>query len=112
MRKCVLLYRLLLVFALISVAVLPAQARGGGGHGSHGGHAHHGHHHHHHGHHFGAFPFIAAPFFPFFPQFPFGYPCWWEEGHWENHVYGDKFGNYTYIPQWVPGEWVCTGADA
>jgi hypothetical protein len=94
MQKRVTLGRLLLVFALLSVAADPAQARSGGGHGSHGGHARHGNHHHH-VHHLGAFPFLAAPLFPVFPQFPFGYPCWWEEGHWKNQVYGDKFGNYT-----------------
>jgi hypothetical protein len=47
-----------------------------------------------------------------FPYFPYGYPsCLWEEAHWENLVLVDKFGNTTYLPQWVPGHWVCLDGD-
>ncbi len=28
-------------------------------------------------------------------------------GHWVSQLYGDKYGNHTYVPEWVPGQWVC-----
>jgi hypothetical protein len=86
---------MLALIIILAVAILPAYARGGG-HGSHGGHGHHRHHHHFHA--FDGFPS---------PPLPYGYPCWWEEGHWVSQLYGDKYGNYTYVPEWVPGRWVC-----
>ncbi|HXJ79839.1 MAG TPA: hypothetical protein VMS64_14295 [Candidatus Methylomirabilis sp.] len=96
--------RFALALVLLAAITLDAHARGGGGHGSHGGHAHHGHHQPH----FHRFvPFAAFAVVPVFPQFPYGYPCLWEEGHWETQLYWDKCGNYTYAPGWVPGEWLC-----
>jgi len=99
-----------LIIATLAFTVVPA--RGGAGHGSHGWHGHSGYHHHHF-HHFVGFPFIAFPLIvPFFPFFPYGYPCVWEEGHWEDQVYEDKFGNSTHVPTWVPGQWLCPAGDA
>jgi hypothetical protein len=88
--------RLILVFAILAVATVPATARSGGGHGSQGGHGHHGHHRHVHA--FGRGVYAG---------FPYGYPCWWEEGHWVNQLYADKYGDYTYALEWVPGQWGC-----
>ena len=95
--------KFILAVAILAVAALPVHARGaghvsGGGHGSHG---HHGHHEHHHGHfhHFGAL-YAYAPF-PYYPN------CWWEEGHWIDQLYMDKYGNTTTVLQWVPGQWMC-----
>jgi hypothetical protein len=103
---------LILSLAILATASPPAQARGGG-HGSHGGHGHSSHHHrHHHFHHFSVFPFSVLPVGPFFTQFPYGYPCWWDEGHWVGQVYEDKYGNSTYVPEWVPGRWKCLDGES
>jgi hypothetical protein len=105
---------LILTLTILVLASTPTQARGGGhgshggGHGSHGGHGHSGHHHHSHP--FGGFLFGVLPG-PFFTQFPYGYPCWWDEGHWVGQVYEDKYGNSTYAPEWVPGRWQCPEAE-
>ena len=86
---------LLLVFVILAVAVGPTQARGG-----HGSRGHHGRHQHFH--HFGG----LSPYLPF----PYGYPnCRWEEGHWVNQLCVDRYGQETYLPQWVPGQWMCWG---
>jgi len=106
---------LILTLTIVVLASTPPQARGGGhgshggGHGSHGGHGHSGHHHHSHP--FGGFLFGVLPGGPFFTQFPYGYPCWWDEGHWVGQVYEDKYGNSTYVPEWVPGRWQCPEAE-
>jgi hypothetical protein len=97
--------RLALAVAILAIAAAPAESRGGG-HGSHGGRAHAGHHHHH-GQHSGRFPFLAVPFAGAYGHFPYGYPCWWEEGHWVTQLYGDRYGNYTEVPVWIPEQWVC-----
>ena len=108
---------LILSFAILAMGSAPAQAHGGGhgshggGHGSHGGGQGHSGHHHHHFHHFSVFPFGVFLIDPFFTQFPYAYPCWWEEGHWEDQIYGDKLGNYTYLPEWVPGRWKCPDSE-
>ena len=44
---------------------------------------------------------------------PYGYgytsapQCYWEKAHWVNHVYPNPYGSYAYVPQYVPGQWVC-----
>jgi hypothetical protein len=83
--------KLVLALAILLVAAVPAQARGGG-HGSHGHHGHHGH-----SHHFGGF----------YAPYPYGYVNCWQEGHWVNQLYVDKYGNSTNVAQWVPGQWGC-----
>jgi hypothetical protein len=88
---------LILALVMLAVATVPARARGGDGHGSHSGHGHHHGHHHHLSHFAGGL----------YGSFPYGYPCWWEEGRWVNQRYGDKYGNYTDVLEWVSGHWVC-----
>ena len=82
--------KLFLVFAILAVFFTPGPAHGGGG-------QHGGHHHRHHSHHF-----IGLIYGPF----PYGPPCW-EEGHWIDQHFVDRFGNSTYVPLWVPPHWGC-----
>ncbi len=92
-RKLVVALAVSIAFALLAGPGVPGRAQAGGGHGSH--------RHHHHSRHFGGF--IYAPY-----PFPYGFPnCWWEEGHWVDQLYIDKYGNETNVPQWVPGQWAC-----
>ncbi len=91
--------KLILALAIVAVTVvpLPIPAAGGGHGGGHGSHGHHRDHRHH---------FLGGGFYAYAP-FPYGYPCWWEEGRWINQLYMDRSGGYSYVPQWVPGQWMC-----
>ncbi len=81
-----------LVLVILAVLVTPRPAHGGG---EHGGHSHdHGHHRGHH-----IVGLIYAPF-------PYG-PLCWEEDHWTNQFYMDRYGNSTSMPLWVPPHWGC-----
>ena len=85
--------KLILALTILAVLVTPRPAHGGGG--GHGGHG--PHHRHHRGHHFVGL--IYAPF-------PYG-PLCWEEGHWTDEFYMDRYGNSTSMPLWVPPHWGC-----
>ena len=102
--------KLILALAILAIATGPAQARGGG-HGSSGSHSHGHHGHHHPVHLFGGFPFWGFPFGGVYTQFPYGYPCWWDEGHWVNQLYGDRYGNSIDVLEWIPGRLICPDAD-
>ncbi len=86
--------KLFLVLAILAVLVTPRPAQGRGG-----GHGGHGHHHggHHRGHHVSGL--IYAPF-------PYGPSCW-EEGHWIDQLYMDRYSNSTSVRLWVPPHWGC-----
>ncbi len=83
--------KLILALAILLVAAVPAQARGGGS----GSHGHHGHHRHFH--HSGVF----------YAPYPYGYVNCWQEGQWVDQLYVDKYGNSTNVPQWVAAQWGC-----
>jgi len=118
---------LVLTIALLTMTTAPAYARGHG----HGGSARHvasgahgsagfsaaRHFDGHRGPVVIAHPrFHHAPFRTFVPAFGLGYyvpgvaygpNCWWQEGYWINQPYVDRYGTVTYVPQRVPGQWVC-----
>jgi hypothetical protein len=56
--------------------------------------------------------FERAEHFSHFAQ-PHGYgyayapQCYWEAAHWVKQVYPSPYGGYAYVPQYVPGQWVC-----
>ncbi len=92
-RKLIVALAVAIALALMAAPTIPGRAQAGGGHGSH--------RHHHHSRHFSGFIYIPDPF-------PYGFPnCWWEEGHWVDQLYIDKYGNETNLPQWIPGQWAC-----
>jgi hypothetical protein len=86
--------KVILALAILVVGVVPAQARDG--HEGRGGHERFEHREFHHfrGH---------APF-----GF-YGYPssCSWQGGYWGYQPYVDAWGRYTYVPQWVPAQYLC-----
>ena len=82
--------RLFLILAILAVMLMPKPAHGRGG-------AHGGHQHRHHGHRF--IGVIDAPF-------PYVSSCW-EDGHWVEQLYMDRYGNSTYVPLWVLPHWGC-----
>jgi hypothetical protein len=41
------------------------------------------------------------------PGFSYAPNCWWQEGYWIDQPYVDRYGAVIYVPQRVPGQWVC-----
>ncbi len=82
--------KLILVIALLAVAAAPVQAREHESHGRHERSERHERFEHRGG--FSVF---------------YGSSCWWQGGYWVNQPYVDAYGNYTYVPQWVPAQYVC-----
>ena len=33
--------------------------------------------------------------------------CSWQDGYWGYQPYVDAWGRYTYVPQWVPAQYLC-----
>ena len=33
--------------------------------------------------------------------------CYWQPAYWVNHVYPNGYGGHAYVPQFIPGQWVC-----
>jgi hypothetical protein len=42
----------------------------------------------------------------------FGYAyeprCDWENAHWVKQVYPNGYGGFAYVPQYIPGQWICS----
>jgi hypothetical protein len=57
-------------------------------------------------------PFIGVGFYPT-PYYPAPYyvyaapPCYWQPAYWVNQPYGDGWGRFTYVLQWIPAPYVC-----
>lgn len=34
--------------------------------------------------------------------------CYWENAHWEKRVYPNGYGGFAYVPQYIPGQWICS----
>ena len=50
-------------------------------------------------------PFIG---FYAYPSYAYAPPaCNWQPAYWVNQPYADAWGRYTYVPQWVPAQYVC-----
>jgi hypothetical protein len=93
-RKLILALTVVLVAALPFVTAVPAQARDE--HRGHGGHERFEHRELHHFHGYAPYGF-------------YGYTqsCWWQGGYWGYQPYVDAYGSYQYVPQWIPGQYVC-----
>jgi hypothetical protein len=43
---------------------------------------------------------------------PYGYVrtprCYWQAAYWANQIYPNEYGGYAYVPQFVPGQWICS----
>ncbi len=33
--------------------------------------------------------------------------CAWQDGHWIDQRYVDRYGGTTHVPEWIPGHWLC-----
>ncbi len=84
----------------LAVAPLPAWAARDGWHD--GRHESHGRHER-----FDRGPAIRFGFYPY-PYYAYAPPaCAWQPGYSVNQPYVDAWGRYTYVQQWIPGQWVC-----
>jgi hypothetical protein len=34
--------------------------------------------------------------------------CYWQPAYWMNQVIPNAYGGYAYVPQFVPGQWICS----
>ena len=99
--------KLVLAMTILALAVvpLPAWARDSGHDGRHemnGPHERFGGHER-----FERGPFIGFGIYPS-PYYAYAPPaCAWQPGYSVNQPYVDAWGRYTYVQQWVPGQWVC-----
>jgi hypothetical protein len=104
--------KLILAVVILAMAAVrvPALARDGGHGGRHefrGSHERFGHHER-----FERFhrPFVGFGFSPFYAARYYGYAppaCYLRPGYLVNQPYADRWGHYTYRPQWVPAQRVC-----
>jgi len=86
--------KLVLGLTILAIATLPLPAWAAWDGGRGGGHETRGNHERFGGHE--RFYYAYAP-----PA------CAWQPGYAVNQPYVDAWGRYTYIQQWVPGQWIC-----
>ena len=84
---------LILVILAMTAIPLPALARDRGHEGRHEFHDEHERFEH------------SRAFVYSYPYY--GSACYWQPGYWVNQLYADGSGGYTYVPQWVPTQYVC-----
>jgi hypothetical protein len=93
---------------ILALAIVPLPAWAARDGGRDGSHETRGSHEQFHGHErFGHGPAIGLRFYPS-PYYVYAPPaCAWQPGYSVNQPYADAWGRYTYVQQWVPGQWVC-----
>jgi len=40
--------------------------------------------------------------------YTYGPNCGWTQGYWAYQGYVDAYGNYSFVPVWVPAQYVCS----
>jgi hypothetical protein len=100
--------KLVLGLTILAIAALPLPAWAGWDGGRSGGHETRGNHERFGGHErFEHRPAIGFGFYPS-PYYAYAPPaCAWQPGYSVNQPYVDAWGRYTYVQQWVPGQWIC-----
>jgi len=100
--------KLVLAMTILALAIVPLPASAARDGGRDGSHETRGSHEQFHGHErFGHEPAIGLRFYPS-PYYVYAPPaCAWQPGYSVNQPYVDAWGRYTYVQQWVPGQWVC-----
>lgn len=88
--------KLILTLVILAIAVVPMPALARDEH--HDFDRGHGHFNHHER--FEHRPFSFGVYAP--PQ------CYWQPGYWANQPYVDGWGQYSYAPQWVQPQYVCS----
>jgi hypothetical protein len=49
----------------------------------------------------------TRPYYPA-PYYVYAAPaCYWQPAYWVNQPYGDGWGRFTYVLQWIPAPYVC-----
>jgi hypothetical protein len=100
--------RLVLGLTILAIATLPLPAWAAWDGGRSGGHETRANHERFGGHErFEHGPAIGFGFYPS-PYYAYAPPaCAWQPGYSVNQPYVDAWGRYTYVQQWVPGQWIC-----
>lgn len=100
--------KLVLGMTILALAALPLPAWAAREGGHDGRHEARGSHEQFHGHErFAHRPSVGFGFYPF-PYYAYASPaCAWQPGYSVNQPYMDAWGRYTYVQQWVPGQWIC-----
>ena len=100
--------KLVLGMTILALAAAPLPAWAARDTGQEGRHEVHGGHERFRGHErFAHRPSIGFGFYPA-PYYAYAPPaCAWQPGYSVNQPYVDAWGRYTYVPQWVPGQWIC-----
>jgi len=101
MIRKLILGLVLLAIAAVPVPVLAREHGREGRHEFRGGHERFERHE--------RFEHFRRPFVGIYPSPYYAYApsCGWQGGYWVNQPYVDAYGRYSYVPQWVPAQWVC-----